>query len=839
MACVLAAFAGCTNDSSSASQSVPVQPATVHPEKWPAVQPPLGLDAAQEARIDELLAAMTLEQKVGQLIQADVASVTPEDLRRYPLGAILNGGNSGPGGNDLAPASEWLAAADAYYDAALDPAHGPQPIPILWGIDAVHGHNNIIGATIFPHNIGLGATRNKDLVRKIGEITARELAVTGQDWTFAPTLAVVRDDRWGRTYEGYSEDPEIVVEYASAMVEGLQGRAGTAEFLGPGRAIATAKHFLGDGGTQDGKDQGDNRATEEELRDIHAAGYVTAIRAGVQTVMASFSSWQGAKMHGHRGLLTDVLKGRMGFDGFVVGDWNAHGQVPGCSNTRCAIAINAGVDMLMAPDSWKDLYENTLAQVKSGEISMQRLEDAVRRILRVKLRAGLFEKGRPSSRPLAGQFRLLGAPEHRAVARQAVRESLVLLKNQNGILPLAPRQHVLVAGDGADNIPKQCGGWTLSWQGTGVTNEHFPNAESIYAGIRRMVLAAGGTVELAPDGRFKRRPDVAIVVFGEDPYAEFRGDLLTVEYKPGDKSDLALLRRLKEQGIPVVSVFLSGRPLWVNPEINASDAFVAAWLPGSEGGGIADVLFRRPDGSINHDFRGKLSFSWPRSPTQTRVNRGDGGEPPLFPYGYGLTYSDDGNLDPLPEETGAQGAAAVSDTSVFFAKGRMGSGWQWFVGDAGAARVLAEGGGAASDGSVQVVAVDHAMQEDARQIRWTAPARAGISGTEPIDLQREANGQLALAFDYRVDEAPAADVHVAIECGPECGGRVPIRRVLSSAPPGQWGHLKIPLSCFEKAGADMRRVTAPFVISSEGRLTLSVSNVLLETGTDGTLPCTG
>jgi beta-glucosidase len=821
-------LAGCSRNNAPQNSE---PPGTVHPQEWPALAPPIARDEALEARIEELLASLTLEQKVGQLIQADVANIKPEELRQYPLGAVLNGGNSGPWGNDLAPAEDWLKAADAYYEAAREST----PIPIMWGTDAVHGHNNIIGATIFPHNIGLGATRNPELIRRIGEITAREVTVTGQEWTFGPTLAVVRDDRWGRSYESYSEDPEIVAQYASAMTLGLQGEAGSPEFLGEGRLIATAKHFLGDGGTAGGKDQGDNQSTEAQLRDIHAAGYFEALRAGVQTVMLSYSSWHGRKMHGHADLVTGVLKGRLGFDGFVVGDWNAHGQLPGCSNVSCALAINAGLDMFMAPDSWKELYENTLAQVKAGEISMERLDDAVRRILRVKLRAGLFEKGKPSSRPFAGQFDLLGAPEHREVARQAVRESLVLLKNQNQILPLAPKQNVLVAGDGANDVGKQSGGWTLTWQGTGTTNDMFPRAQTIYAGIEAAVRAAGGRVEFNPQGKFSRKPDVAIVVFGEDPYAEFQGDVLSVEYSPGNKRDLEILRSLKKQGIPVVSVFLSGRPLWVNPEINASDAFVAAWLPGSEGGGIADVLFRKPDGSIHYDFRGKLSFSWPRTPQQASVNRGDS-EEPLFAYGYGLRYGENGDLPLLSEEGSAPDTTAI-DPRSYFMKGKTGSGWNWVVGDRTTLRKLP--GGAGAESGLRVTAIDRAAQEDARLVEWSGDAfgRAGLASDLPIDLSREANGQLSLGFDFNVRDAATRDVSVVVECGADCRGAIPITADLAAAGTGVWKHLKIPLSCFRNAGADMRRVTAPFLIASDGKLAISISNVGLETGLDGIKEC--
>ncbi|HYL03210.1 MAG TPA: glycoside hydrolase family 3 protein [Steroidobacteraceae bacterium] len=621
------ALLGCVLLSAAAASEAP----PVHPDLWPRPAPALPADPDLEARIDALLERMTPAQKVGQLIQADIANLTPDDLRHYPLGSVLNGGNSAPHDNKLAAPGEWLALADRFYEAAVG-AGSSGVVPILWGTDAVHGDNNIPGATIFPHNIGLGAARDPALIRRIGEITALEVRVTGLDWAFSPTVAVTRDERWGRTYESYSSDPALVSACAAAMVEGLQGTPGTPQFLDAAHVLATPKHFLGDGGTA-GRDQGDNTASEIELRDVDAAGYVAALAAGAQTIMASYSSWHGVKMHGNHALLTEVLKERMGFDGFVVGDWDAHAQLPGCSSASCAAAINAGIDVLMTPDSWRDLYVSTLAQAQSGEIPASRLDDAVRRILRVKLRAHLPEEGRPSSRPYAGHFELLGSAAHRAVARQAVRESLVLLKNRNHLLPLAPRSRVLVAGDGADNIAKQCGGWTLDWQGT-ASNHDFIHAESIYAGIRRAVTAAGGSVELSPAGGFRSRPDVAIVVFGEDPYAEFEGDLRLLKYRPGDRRDLALLRRLRRRGVPVVAVFLSGRPLGVDAELEAADSFVAAWLPGTQGGGVADVLFRARDGAVRYDFRGRLPFPWPRTPRPGARS----GTPPRFDYGYGLRY---------------------------------------------------------------------------------------------------------------------------------------------------------------------------------------------------------
>jgi len=601
----------------------------VHPGDWPRPAPALPADARLEARIDALLSRMTPAEKVGQLIQADIGSITPDDLRHYPLGSVLNGADVAPGNDKRASPGEWLRLADRFYAASTA---APHALPVLWGTDAVHGHNNIPGATIFPHNIGLGAARDPALLRRVGAITALEVRVTGLDWTFAPSLAVVRDARWGRTYESYGENPRLVAECGAALVEGLQGRPGTPGFLDPAHVLATAKHFVGDGGTG-GHDEGDNTAGEAELREIDAAGYVAAIAAGVQTVMASFSSWQGVKMHGNRALLTGVLKERMGFDGLVIGDWDGHAQVPGCTDVSCAAAINAGIDVLMAPGSWRDLYTNTLAQVNSGELPAGRLDEAVRRVLRVKLRAHLTEEGRPSSRPFAGHLELLGSTGHRAMARQAVRESLVLLKNDQHLLPLAPRARVLVAGDGADNVSKQCGGFTIDWQGTLPSRDIHP-AESIYAGIRAAVTAAGGSAELSPGGEFSVRPDVAIVVFGENPYAEGVGDVPSLAYAGGRRA-VALLERLHAQGIPVVAVLLSGRPLWIEAELAASDSFVAAWLPGAEGGGVADVLFRARDGTVAHDFRGRLPLSWPRAPGTDA----GGSTGPLFPYGYGLRYA--------------------------------------------------------------------------------------------------------------------------------------------------------------------------------------------------------
>lgn len=782
-------------------------PASVaHPDLWPQVNAQPKRDPKIEKRIDALLKSMSLEDKVGQIIQVDIGSIKPADVETYKIGSILNGGNSGPYDDEYASPAKWMKLADAFYDASMKRVDNGPKIPIIWGTDSVHGNNNIVGATLFPHNIGLGAARDRDLIRRIGEITALETAAAGLDWTFAPTLAVVQDDRWGRTYESYGEEPQVAADYAGAMIEGVQGKVGTKDFLSPTHLIATTKHFLGDGGT-DGRDQGDTRVSEEVLRDVHLGGYPAAIEAGTQSVMASFSSWNGEKMSGNKSLLTDVLKDRMGFDGFVVGDWNSHGQVAGCTNEDCPQAINAGLDMFMySGPGWKELYANTLREAKDGTISAARLDDAVRRILRVKLRAGTFERGRPSTRAAAGKFEVIGSPAHRAVARQAVQESLVLLKNE-GVLPLKPSANILVAGTAADSISQQSGGWSITWQGADLPNSVFPNAQSIWSGIAEAVKAAGGTATYAPDGRFTQKPDAAIVVFGEQPYAEFKGDIPNLEYSPGDKRDLDMLKALKAAGIPVVAVFLSGRPLWVNAELNAADAFVAAFLPGSEGGGVADVLFAKPDGKVNHDFRGTLSFSWPKRPDQYVLNRRDPGYDPLFPFGYGLSYAKPGKVGTLDESRPAGMAEATP--GIFYGQGRTPPGW------------AIEAEGVAQSG------VDRRAQEDARRLRWTGAGHAAFAAPRAIDLSRESNGEISLVIDYRVDGRPAGTVTAGLTAGGKTA-EVPVTQTLNKATVGQWARLAIPLQCFASRGADMSAVIAPLILRSTGALEISISDVKLD-----------
>ncbi|MDR7259945.1 beta-glucosidase [Sphingomonas sp. BE270] len=791
----------------------PTPSAVAHPALWPKLALKRQRDPKIEARVAALLKRMSIEDKVGQLLQVDIASITPADLEIYKLGSVLNGGNSAPNNDEFAPASEWLALFDRFYDASMKRSDGRPAIPLIWGTDAVHGDNNIVGATLFPHNIGLGAMRDPALIRKIGAATAAETAATGIDWSFAPTVAVVQDDRWGRTYESYSEDPAIVESYAGAMVEGIQGTIG-GDFMRPGHVISSIKHFLGDGGTG-GRDQGDTRVSEETLRDIHAAGYRSGLVAGALTVMPSFSSWNGTKMTGNKSLLTGVLKDRLGFDGFTIGDWNAHGQVPGCTNEDCAAAINAGLDMFMySGKGWKQLYDNTLREAKAGIIPAARLDDAVSRILRVKLLAGSFEAGRPSTRPFAGKFDVLGAPEHRAIARQAVRESLVLLKNNGGLLPLKAGSNILVAGPGADDIGMQSGGWSITWQGTGVTNANFPNGQSIYSGIAEATKAAGGTVTLSIDGSYNAKPDAAIVVFGETPYAEFTGDRPTLEFSPEDKSALALLKRFKAAGVPVVAVFLSGRPLWVNPELNAADAFVAAFLPGTEGGGVADVLLADKNGAPRADFHGTLSFSWPKRLDQFVLNKRDPGYDPLFPIGYGLTYAKPAVV-PVLDETRPK--LSVSDQNALFVRGRIAAGARLDVA-----------------GAVQQTRIDRAAQEDSLHFAFTGAGSTAIEQARPIDVTRESNGQLSLVIDYRVTSAPVGTVSLGMASAK--AATVPITGALKTKT-GEWQQLAVPLRCFADGGVDMAQVVKPLTLESTGALGLDISTVRIASAPPGPVSC--
>ena len=744
---------------------------------------------SEDARIADLLARMSLERKVAQLIQPQINSFTAADMERYRFGSYLNGGNGGPYGDEFAPAAQWLKLADEMWDASTKPLPNGEPaIPAIWGTDAVHGHTNVIGATIFPHNVGLGATRDADLVRRIGAATALEMRATGIEWDFSPTIAVARDRRWGRSYESYSQDPDIVAPLGAALIEGLQGKVGTPEHLSADRVIATAKHFFADGGTAQGVDQGDVSGDIAELKAIHAKPYPAAIAAGVESIMASFNSVNGVKMHGNRDLLTGVLRDEFGFKGMVVGDWNAHGQIAGCKVDDCAQSLLAGLDMYMVPDDWRALHANLMRDVRNGTIPMARVDEAVARVLRMKLRLGLLDAGavKPSLRPNGGNFALLGSPQHRAVAREAVAKSQVLLKN-DGVLPLAAGAKILVAGRGADSVAQASGGWTLTWQGgLELTNEkYFPGATSIWAGLKQAAEATGGSATLSVDGSFAAKPDVAVVVFGEEPYAEFEGDRKNAVFT--DEEGLNLLRKFKAAGVRTVAVFLSGRPLWMNREINAADAFVAAWLPGSEGAGVADVLFgKRP-------ATGRLSFSWPAGCDGKPVN---GPEGALFNLGYGLSLGERSAIGKLDETCAYLNAGPAAD---WFVDGKLAPGTVITGDGAPLPNLRGQAGGIAARG------IDRKRQEDAREITFAPGATLSFA-------QRQA-GSGAFRISYFLPDQPGAPVKLTL-------GKTTLditRQLALSAGKG-WREMIITDACAPGLGQSL-------AITSSGPLKLQIAAV--------------
>ena len=584
---------------------------------------------------NRILNNMTLEQKVGHVIMPEINSVTPEEVKKYQFGTILNGGGGFPNQNKNSSVQDWKNLSKIYYEAS--PVIDGVRVPILWGTDAVHGHNNVIGATIFPHNIGLGATRNELLVRKIGNAVAKEVASTGIIWTFAPTVAVPKNDLWGRTYEGFSENTDLVSSLGKSFIIGLQGESES--FLDENHILATVKHFVGDGGTNNGIDQGNTIIDEFLLKEVHAKPYYDAINECALSIMASFNSWNGKKMHGNKYLLTEVLKSQMGFNGFIVGDWNGHGQIPGCEDNNCPDALISGVDIYMVPTEWESLYFNTLEQVRNGVIPIERLNDAVQRILIVKEHLGLFNQRVPHSY----NKNFLGSKDHIALAREAVRESIVLLKNHNNNLPMNPNKKYLIVGEMSQQIENQMGGWTITWQGkswegVNLSNEDFPNTQSIFGSLSNFIIQNGGSVEYSKDGSYKNKPDTVIFVYGETPYAEGEGDIVNLNFSKNNQNLLRKMRMFQKNNISVVSLFISGRPLIVDNEIKYSDSFVSIWLPGTAVEGINDVIFSNKDGSINYDFKGKLSFSWPSKTSNNPLNEKDEDYLPLYKYGYGLTY---------------------------------------------------------------------------------------------------------------------------------------------------------------------------------------------------------
>ncbi|GIF12863.1 glycoside hydrolase family 3 N-terminal domain-containing protein [Actinoplanes teichomyceticus] len=588
-------------------------------------------------RVSDLLSRMSVDDKVGQMVQAERAKVSAQQITQYRLGSVLSGGGSAPTPNS--PAG-WADMYDAYQRGALAT---PLQIPMIYGIDAVHGNNNVYGSTIFPHNIGLGATRDPALVERIGQATADEVAGAGLDWTFAPCVCVARNDRWGRTYESFGEDPALATAMTT-VITGLQD--------GAHPVLATAKHYLGDGGTTGGVDQGDTALTEADLRAIHLPPFRAAVERGVGSVMISFSSWNGTKLHGHRYLVTDVLKGELGFTGFTVSDWAGVDQLdgqPGFTQAEVVTAVNAGLDMLMVPENWQTFLGYLRAAVTAGQIPMSRIDDANRRILTQKFELGLFEKPY-ADRSLAAT---VGSAAHRVLAREAVRKSQVLLKNRGDVLPLAKTGgKIFVAGKSADDIGNSSGGWTLSWQGA--SGNTVPGT-TILQGIRSAV-GSGATVTYSRDGSgVDSTYRAAVAVVGETPYAEGEGD------RPGafglDSADQAVLTRLRAAGVPVIVVLVSGRPLDIAGQLDGWDALLASWLPGTEGAGVADVLFG------DYAPTGKLPVTWPASAGQEPINAGDG-KTGLFPYGYGLTYAGEPADVAAPSVPGTPVASAVTATGA-------------------------------------------------------------------------------------------------------------------------------------------------------------------------------
>ncbi|HJQ70735.1 MAG TPA: glycoside hydrolase family 3 N-terminal domain-containing protein [Blastocatellia bacterium] len=588
--------------------------------------------SSYDSEVDLVLAKMTLEEKVGQMTQAEQDALKDvKDVQTYSLGSLLSGGNSDPkAGNSL---EAWTEMYDRYQSLAMKSRLG---IPILYGVDAVHGHNNVLGAVVFPHNIGLGCTRNAALVERAARITAKEVRATGINWTFAPCVTVVRDERWGRTYEGFGETPELARTLGEAAVRGLQG-AGLSD---PLSVLACAKHFAGDGGTTYGTgipkqpnsaerwplDRGDTRLSEKELKELHMQGYVTAIKAGVGSIMPSYNSWNGVKASGSKRLLTEILKGEMGFEGFLISDYDAIDELPGDYRSDIEQSINAGMDMVMVPQKYREFFDTLVALVKEGRVPVSRIDDAVRRILRVKFAMGLMDKQRNhlADKSLHKSF---GSAEHRQVARECVRQSLVLLKNEKRALPISKSlARIHVAGKNADDIGNQCGGWTVAWQGQ--SGNVTTGGTTILKAIQQAV-SKKTKVTFSADGTNASGAEIGIVVIGETPYAEMLGDREDLQLA---KEDVEAIENMKKAGIPVVAVLLSGRPLIIDQTLGQCDAFVAAWLPGTEGQGVADVLFG------DYKPTGKLSFSWPRSMAQIPVNFGDRNYDPLFKYGFGLSY---------------------------------------------------------------------------------------------------------------------------------------------------------------------------------------------------------
>lgn len=848
---------------------------------WPKIESAIKADPEIEQQVARIIGLMTLEEKIGQIIQPEIRDITPQEIIDYKIGTVLNGGGSWPNSNKHAPASEWVAKADEYWFAAEKAYEGrPFHIPFMWGTDAVHGHNNVFGATVFPHNIGLGCARNPALIRKIGRITALEIAATGIDWTFAPTVATPRDLRWGRCYEGYSEDPEVTYVYASEMVAGLQGDA--IDLQGEHHVISNVKHWVGDGGTVNGVDRGSNTYSEDLLRNVHAMGYFSGLNAGAQVVMSSFNSWDNQanydhaphisgdynlKIHGSKYLLTDVLKDQMGFDGLVVTDWHGHSEVSKCTDGNATYAINAGNDILMIPirEHWQSAYRQAVSDAKSGVLSQSRIDDAVTRILRVKMRAGLWKKPHPSARALAGQQSLIGCSEHRAIARQAVQQSMVLLKNNKGILPLKRGCKVVLTGSGANDLQKQAGGWNLTWQGDENNLADFPGATTV-----KMALEAElGIDNVCYDPELTgdwQAGDIAVVVFGEDPYSEMMGDIKawqSLEFstlKRRYRADSEKIKAFHKRGVKVVSIFFSGRPLFVNEEISLSDAFVAAFLPGSEGRGITDVLVAKENGEVNIDFSGTLSFSWPNKKRSTCVNRIPphipnyvvpeceqspvGEHAPLFEYGYGLNYAekkqtrdlDNLDLDIDSEEVKWQATHAEHLYGIMATIGdyqlKVSDAEHWMGVDVSRNNVM-------KLGAVRTKPYNYQQQQDAVEVEILGGgamvyAQTGLGQAEDFSHYDNAHG--VVSFEIKVLRAATEPVYLSLQRAvvPGCLGdidnvvKVDVSHYFSTIN-DSFTRVNIACSHFSAQGLSFTHLDTPFSLFTNGECQFVIANICWDT----------
>ena len=576
--------------------------------------------------INELIGKMSLEEKIGQMTQVDYRYLqNKSDITKYFIGSILSGGGATPPTNQP---SSWV---DLYNDFQQQALKTRLKIPLIYGIDAVHGHNNVLGATMFPHNIGLGCANDKLLVQKIAAATAAEVKATGLDWTFAPCVAVAQDERWGRTYESFSEDSDIVTELGVASTIGYQGRT-----LNKNSVLACAKHFVGDGNTVFGTgtnwykiDRGDVVLEEQELRSKYIKPFKESIKAGVGSIMISYNSWKGQKLHGHKYLINDVLRRELKFDGIVISDWAGINEIDEDYKTCIIQSINAGIDMNMVPgslnpddNSYDDFIRLAIEAVNEGAIPIERIDDAVYRILKIKKQIGLFEK--PIKNP--PDDNVVGSKKHRDLARESVRKSLVLLKNKDNVLPLKKNNmKITLVGDHADNIGFQCGGWTIHWQGG---SGDITSGTTILDAFKSAVNDSNN-IRYSKDGNELQESDIIVIAVGEKPYTEGVGDRDSLILSEDNKK---LLKKVKRTKIPYVIILISGRPMIIEEELDDSHAFIAAWLPGTEGGGISDVIF----GDFN--FTGKLSMTWPKSMKQVPINYGDSNYDPLFKFGFGLSY---------------------------------------------------------------------------------------------------------------------------------------------------------------------------------------------------------